>query len=108
TVTLYWHALDALPESYATFVHIVREGALWAQKDSAPNCGLAPTMRWRPGEDIRDPHPILLSPTMPPGEYTLTVGMYSHVSGERLPIADGIGHPLGDEIVLDTITVVEP
>ena len=108
TVTLYWHALEALPESYAAFVHIVRGGALWAQKDSAPNCGLAPTTRWRPGEDIRDPHPILLSPTMPPGEYALTVGMYSHASGERLPIADGTGHPLGDEIVLDTITVVEP
>jgi hypothetical protein len=42
---------------------------------------------------------------MPPGDIPLLVGMYSLDTGERLPVCDPDGAPIGDTIPLAVVTV---
>lgn len=108
TVILYWRALEAISESYAAFVHVEADGALWAQKDSAPVCGVWPTTAWQSGELIRDPHPLYLQEDLPAGSYALIAGLYSHANGEHLPVMSAEGAFLGAQVTLDTLEVVRP
>ena len=50
-----------------------------------------PTSVWAPGEDIVDPHAIVLPADIAPGQYRLLVGMYSLETLVRLPRLDGAG-----------------
>jgi len=88
TLTLYWQAEAAVDTSYDVFVHIVgAQGQLVAQHDSPPARGTVPTTLWVSAEIITDPHTIHLPADLPVGTYTLRVGMYNPISGERLPVA---------------------
>jgi hypothetical protein len=73
-------------------------GVLAAQRDSEPGGGLALTTTWTPETVVRDPHALLMA--VPPGEYTLIVGLYElDAPSLRLPVNGG------DYLVLATITV---
>ena len=63
--------------------------------------GEAPTTTWLPGEVIKDEYRLFVPPELPPGEYSLIVGMYIAETGQRLPLAGG-----GDHIVLSTKVVL--
>jgi hypothetical protein len=54
--------------------------------DHRPYDGYVPTTKWRPGAVIKDTSWIELPADMPPGEYTLYVGMYRVDTLERLPV----------------------
>jgi len=47
-----------------------------------------------PGEVVTDGHVILVGQDVPPGEYTVEIGMYDVVTGQRLPAEDGEDHIL--------------
>jgi len=107
-VALYWRCLqlpdgDARPAGrWKVFVHLVDEsGKLAAQDDSEPVGNLWPTNLWRPGDAIRDEHVIALAANLPPGEYTLQVGMYDAQTSARLRIASG-----GDTVTLGRVEVI--
>ena len=61
-----------------------------------------PTRLWAPGEVVTDPHPVVLPPDLPPGQYRLTVGMYNLETLVRLVRLDGAGDsieiPAGVEV----------
>jgi len=100
-LTLHWHALREMSESYTAFVHLVdANGAVRAQQDNAPVNNTYPTILWLPGEFVRDTYTLALPPDLPPGKYTLQVGMYLPESGARLPVTGG-----GDHITLDRLVV---
>lgn len=105
TVTLYWRALAPVPEGYTVFVHVEEPGVAWAQKDTQPRCGNAPTDRWEPGEVVVDRHTIWVSDHVPVGQHTLVAGMYRLDTGERLVVFDADGQTLGDYMSLGTIDV---
>ncbi len=107
-VALYWRSFqppegDVRPAGrWKVFVHLVDEsGKLAAQDDSEPVGNLWPTNLWRPGDAIRDEHRIALSANLPPGTYTLQVGMYDAQTSARLPIASG-----GDTVTLGRVEVI--
>ncbi len=111
-LTLYWEGLAPIPERYKVFTHLVGEtwnasqgNFLWGQQDNEPLADRLPTTQWAPGMRIADTYRIPLSPAVPPGVYTLEVGMYGLVDGARLPVFDADGRPLGDAVVLGQITV---
>jgi hypothetical protein len=108
-LTLFWKRLVALEEDYSVFVHLLDgSGGVVAQNDSAPAGGSRPTSGWREGEDIVDRHGVLLPEGLPPGEYTLAVGMYFPETGIRLEITEpGVEPPL-DSITLGIVSVGEP
>ena len=104
-ITLFWETDEPVPERYKLFVHLLDgAGNLVAQTDAEPLGNLLPTTLWSPGEVVIDRHGVLLPPTLPAGEYTLSVGLYNLMTGERLPVVSG--EVRNDHLVLGTVQVV--
>jgi 4-amino-4-deoxy-L-arabinose transferase-like glycosyltransferase len=96
-VTLHWHALETPDRAYYTFVHLLdADGTILAQDDGPPGGGEVPMMGWLPGEYLTDARSLRLPTGLADGEYTLGVGFYDPVTGQRL----------GDRVILDTAVVV--
>lgn len=84
-VTLYWQAQQTMEESYKVFVHLYDgDGNLVAQRDSPPGLGAKPTTTWRVGEIVADRHIVPVGDEATVEKYTVAVGLYEGVSGERL------------------------
>ncbi len=104
-LTLFWQVGQTPPERLKVFVHLLSaEGALVAQVDMEPQAGTYPTSLWQPGSFIVDRYGIALPPTLPPGTYTLKMGLY-RLTGERLPVFAADGTPLGDAVILRQVQV---
>ncbi len=92
---LAWQARSTPDRDYTVFIHVsIPDGAIFSQHDSPPS---RPTGQWVPGEVIVDTATL----PVPPGDYTITVGMYLQENGFRLAINVPGGAALGDEIKLD-------
>ncbi|MCB0166529.1 MAG: phospholipid carrier-dependent glycosyltransferase [Anaerolineae bacterium] len=86
TLQLYWHTNTIPAADYTVFVHVIdANGDLVAQADAPPAAGAYPTSLWDPGEIIIDTRPI---PDLPPGRYTLRLGLYDPITDQRLPAPD--------------------
>lgn len=102
-VRLLWSA-DATPaRRYKVFLHLLAaDGRLMAQRDGEPGGGSRPTTGWAAGEVVSDNHGLLLPADLPPGAYTLRLGLYDAFDpAARLPVAGE------DGLTLATITVGE-
>ena len=75
-----------------------------AQRDGQPVQWMRPTSTWQPGERITDRYGMLLPDDLPVGSYTIAVGLYDPVSGQRLPVSAG---PRDYAIELGPISVVQ-
>lgn len=104
TVYLYWRSLAETDVAYRAFVHL-GENPVWGQHDDDPACRL-PTTSWRADQTTVGQFRLIPSPETPPGEYPIAVGLYHPVTGERLPILDVNGQPVGDSLILTTVRVV--
>lgn len=93
-LTLYWKTLNETDHSYLVFTHLVDEkGHIVAQHDGIPSGGAHPTNIWVSGEIIEDQH--ILPGELPPGRYTILVGLYDPHTMERLKVdAPGNALPL--------------
>ncbi len=95
-VTLFWQALAQPTVDWTVFIHLVSEnGELLTQGDSVPHNGNFPTSWWPVGAIVPDAHWLegdiscaVLS------QYTLLIGFYNPITGERLLVSDGAGQPL--------------
>ncbi len=86
TVDLYWQSLKETETDFTVFVHLFNEaGELVAQHDSWPQAGAYPTSLWLPPEIVKDTHTL----HVPPGSYSLAIGLYQAATGERLRLSDG-------------------
>jgi hypothetical protein len=100
-LTLFWQALSIPQDDYTVFVHLVGgDGLIMGQVDSQPVSGFHPTSAWTGSEFVRDQYHVTISEAAPPGEYSLSVGMYRAGTGERLPFLDEQGDVLGDSLPL--------
>lgn len=98
---LTWVASKAPSTNYKVFAHLVdTQGNLVAQHDGEPQNGFRPTADWQPGEEVEDKIGILLPPGLPPGEYSIVIGLYRSDTGERLKLKDGT-----DALTLGSLTV---
>jgi hypothetical protein len=101
-LTLYWWATAPVPDNYQVFAHLTRPTThLWGQSDNL-NPGEIPTRRWPLDKYVRDEHELDILPGTPPGEYQLTVGLYTLADGARVPVFDAQGTFLGDTFTLPT------
>ena len=83
-LSLLWEALAPIDHEYMVFVHLTDEkGRVWSQYDAIPCAWLCPTQTWVPQDLVID-HAIVNLGGVPPGEYTLSVGLYDPLSMERL------------------------
>ncbi len=105
-VTYGWQVKQTLPRNYYCFVHFNKKGAgesdILFQQDHRL---AAPTSRWRSGSTVKDgPHEILVPDSLPDGDYSWTIGLFTPVDG-RLAlegVEDGAGR-----IRLGTLRVSE-
>ncbi|GAB4533062.1 MAG: hypothetical protein Kow0063_14520 [Anaerolineae bacterium] len=104
TVYLHWRSLSETEVAYRAFVHF-GENPMWGQHDDDPACRL-PTTAWRAGQTAVGQFRVVLSTETPPGAYPLVIGLYHPGTGERLPILDMKGQPVGDSLILTTVQVV--
>lgn len=91
-LVLRWVSLHHVEANYQVFVHLLdADDQKLAQRDGQPVQWLRPTSSWQPGEEISDHYGILLPQDIPPGSYTIAVGLYDPVTGQRLPVSAGPG-----------------
>jgi hypothetical protein len=107
---LYWQAMTLLDVDYTVLVHLVgKDGRIVGQHDGMPEAGAYPTSGWKPGEIVVDEHRFEIAADAPPGDYQLLAGLYQLETGERLPVLDVGGQPVGDAVLLTTIAIpMEP
>jgi len=106
-LVLYWQALGPLDTPHKIFVHLAGEGGaadIRAQADVYPRL---PATSWLPDEYLADSVRLDLPADLPPGVYTLLVGLYDEASGARLPVSVG-GRPAGDHLPLETYRLGQP
>jgi hypothetical protein len=94
-VVTSWRATGPQPEPLRTFVHALdAEGNIAGQHD-----GLGSSAHhWRAGDLVLQLHPV----DLPPGEYTLRLGLYHPATGIRLLTATE--HP-ADVLLLGPVAV---
>jgi uncharacterized membrane protein len=106
-LTLYWQALDPLLARHKIFVHLVGGAGpsdIGAQADVWPHL---PTTGWTAGEYLSDRVTLDLPADLPPGRYTLLLGLYDEATGARLPVTDASGQAKGDSLVLQQLDLGE-
>jgi len=105
-LTLYWRALHDLDTDYSVFTHVLGEqDRIWAQMDSWPQRGQAPTSTWREGQLIPDLYELEVVANAPAGVYDLEIGMYT-ADGKRLSILGEGGRAQGTRILLGKVRIL--
>lgn len=84
TLTLYWQLQQPLTETTHVFVHLLNAGGALAAQHDGPlvlPSGMAEHDQYWAGTRLRDSHPL---PPLPPGVYSVRVGLYRWASQTRL------------------------
>jgi hypothetical protein len=85
-LTLAWRALGTAGRGYKVFVHVLNpDGTIFSQRDAPPLSGARPTTSWLAGEVLVDEYTL----DIPEGVFSIAVGMYDQVTGERLKLETG-------------------
>jgi len=93
SLILYWRNQQPLSEDYLVFIHLIApDGRLVAQSDSQPDGGHQPTSWWQPGEQVLDPHELLIPENLELTGYKIIVGLYRPADGSRLAILSPPGN----------------
>jgi hypothetical protein len=71
--------------------------------ENYPNAGLIPTQLWRPGATLKET--IALDLDVPPGQYTLQLGLFDPVTGARLDVDDAVPGGIENHIVLTSVEI---
>jgi tetratricopeptide (TPR) repeat protein len=101
-MALYWQTDLLLAEDYQVFVHVVdANGQQVGGGDGAPVNNRYPTSQWRTGVTIFDPHTITFDNPLPPGEYSVRIGLYRLPSGERLAVT-----PIDERVQDNSVTLL--
>ncbi len=101
-----WYARNEINEDFTVFVHIVDyNGTIVTQRDVMPVQNTYPTSLWAQGEFIVDSFAFA---DIPPGTYTLRVGLYIQSSGFVLPLNDAIIKGTSEEFIeISEITITD-
>jgi hypothetical protein len=94
-VDLWWLAQSIPDGDITVFLHVYNgRGQLVAQDDGYPLAGLFPPAQWQPGDLVHDVRHVILPEGLAEGDYTVAVGWYDVLAGERLLAVDGAGLPV--------------
>jgi hypothetical protein len=97
---LQWTAEKASETPDLVFVHLLDDkGQLVTQADGAPLAGLFPFWLWRGGEQVRDVRWLHVPGGLPPGTFTVNLGLYDPATGARRTVYDATGNPFPNDVV---------
>ncbi|HLE73138.1 MAG TPA: hypothetical protein VI688_02725, partial [Anaerolineales bacterium] len=107
-LTLYWESLAWTPQNYNVFIQLVSaNGVTLERKHTSPVKRSFPTSRWRPGDLVPDYYTFTVPPGILPGKYRFDLGLYSKMTGIRLP-AVGPDGSTDDHVSLGIFIVPDP
>lgn len=96
-LTVFWR-VEAWPhraEPLRIYAHLLDErGALLAQIDQEPLGGRYTSLRWPLGVVHQERFALAVPAGLPPGRYTVQVGLYPRAGGADLPVTASNGAPL--------------
>jgi hypothetical protein len=112
-VTLYWEAAAPPARNYRLFLHLCRDCDVppLANDDGYPLSGYPPagqTTTWHVGDPVHDERSIHLPADLPPGRYTLLLGVYPEgdpSEDARLPVTSDARVFGGTRLVLGEVTI---
>jgi hypothetical protein len=104
TLVTHFELGQRLSPGWSLFFHLDGPGG-FRNLDHVPVEGAYPLERWRPGQSIRDRLPITFTGAMPPGTYTVFVGLFK--GNERAKVTPASASDGHDRLRLATI-VVQP
>jgi hypothetical protein len=103
-VTLFWQALQPLVEDYRVSVELQDvSGQIWGRWDGRPTSYLFPADRWRVGQVVFGHYDLSVMPGTPPGDYGLTVAVYTEEDPVGLDLLDHAGAPQGKRATLGAV-----
>jgi hypothetical protein len=65
-----------------------------------------PSYYWLPGDAFAQVHRFTIPADARPSTYPLEVGLYTPDDQKRLPLLDTSGNPIGDHVIIGSVTVV--
>ena len=74
-LNLFWQSLTGSPGPLTVLIQL--QDAAGQTAVSIEQAPIWPATEWQRGATLRDPHDLLLPPTLPPGDYTVLVGLMS-------------------------------
>ncbi len=96
---------DATWTKYRVVIQVVdAQGHVWSRDDRAPG-KLARTDQRQVGKLMRDQYRLDLPPTIPTGEYQITVAVHPADGEDSIQAVDDHGNSLGTELVLTTVQI---
>ena len=106
-VDLTWQLLEHPSEDYHVGLRLVGQtGHVWAQRDTPPLGGLEHFSGWPLGQPRLDHHGLLVPAGTPPGDYCLTLRVYSAADVTLLPASTAEGAAV--EVILGGVHVARP
>jgi hypothetical protein len=108
-LALQWKALSDMSQDYKVFIHLLDQSGNIASQNDFVHCnGGCPTSQWTPGQRIVDESNLTLS-DLPPGEYSLALGLYNGDTGLRLETRDNFGQVIPEAyfVLNETIKINE-
>lgn len=111
-ITLFWDVNQQPAGDYSVFLHLCQDCTQppVASDDGQPLMGYLPTSSWLPGKPARDDRAIPLPRDLPPGRYTLLLGLYrpdDPTPAGRLAVS-GVGALEGNRLLLTEVEIVAP
>jgi hypothetical protein len=107
-LTFYLYVTQPQTQPVSVFVHLYGPGGqVLAQADQVDPLLFYPTTRWPLGQPQIDELSLALPADLPPGQYTLAMGLWNRATGERSHVLNAAGAP-GDQdklILTDGFTV---
>lgn len=112
-IALFWEALVPPTRNYTMFLHLCRNCDVppLANDDAPPLLGYFPagqTSTWLPNDPVHDERSLALPADLPPGRYTLLLGVYpagEPAASARLPVASAARSIGGTRLVLGEVQV---
>jgi len=105
-IRLIWHALGRQNRNWTVFIHLLDANEqIVAQDDVQPQAGAFPMKQWVAGDWIEDRHALALPTSVPPGSYTLRVGLFDPRTGRRAAVFDQKGKLVGDFVDLGQMRI---
>jgi 4-amino-4-deoxy-L-arabinose transferase-like glycosyltransferase len=104
----FWQVEQPFAADMFIFVHVLdAAGTTVAQRDAPPWQGRFPTSVWRSGTIVVDINDVALPPNLPPGSYTVVIGMFDPITGTHPPLLVHGQPQTGSAVPLGSITIKE-
>lgn len=108
-VALTWHKEAGLDGEHRVNLRLVdATGRTWASRDSYPRAGQVRFEDLAAGQVLEDRHGLLVAAGTPPGHYRLLLSVRRTSDAHPLDLLDAGGQPLGAELHLADVKVVDP